>query len=175
MKSHIIRILEFSSKWIRIKIAVSSLMDEDELFQPTNNSIRIQCQHFHLALNLCRYYLEGQKTKKKKKERFRTLIRSQFHKFASANSELNVIQFRDIIIIFQQTQNGKYSNNSGMRGKKLSSDCASCHNGVNNFNYLVSLHYLFIYSCVRFLYLIITLLCVNGHVGIESKPACRGG
>lgn len=48
-----------------IKIAVSSLMDGDELFQPTNNSIRIRCQRFHLAVKLCRYYLEGPKKKKR--------------------------------------------------------------------------------------------------------------
>lgn len=46
--------------------------------------------------------------------------------------------------------------------------------GVNNFNYSVSVHYTFIYSCIHWLYLIITLLVINGHVGIESVPVCIG-
>lgn len=46
--------------------------------------------------------------------------------------------------------------------------------GVNNFNYSVSVHYSFIYSCIHCLYLIITLLVINGHVGMESIPVCIG-
>lgn len=45
----------------------------------------------------------------------------------------------------------------------------------NIFNYSVSLHYSFIYSCIHCLYLIITLLGINGHVGIESQPARSEG
>lgn len=142
-------ILSFSSKWIWIQIAASSLMDGDELFQPANNSIRIHCQHFHLALNqvLCRYYLEGQKQG--------DIGHWLDHKFINllTLNWTSLTQFRVVIFIFQHTRNGKCSNNSKGEGWRLS----SFHNGVNNFNYLVSLHYLFIYSCVRCLYLIITL------------------
>lgn len=40
--------------------------------------------------------------------------------------------------------------------------------GVNNFNYSVSVHYSFIYSYIRCLYLMITLLVINGHAGMDS-------
>lgn len=46
---------------------------------------------------------------------------------------------------------------------------------VNNFNYSVLVHYSFIYSCIHCLYLIITSLVINGHVGIESTLVCREG
>jgi len=53
--------------------------------------------------------------------------------------------------------------NSGLNGS-----------GVNNFNYLVSVHYSFIYSCIHCFYLIITLLLINGHEEIELIPVCNG-
>lgn len=40
--------------------------------------------------------------------------------------------------------------------------------GVNNFNYSVSVHYSFIYSYIHCLYLMITLLVINGHAGMDS-------
>lgn len=43
-------------------------------------------------------------------------------------------------------------------------------NGVNNFNYPVSVHQTFIYSCFQCRYLVITLLVIKGHAGMEAIP-----
>lgn len=48
------------------------------------------------------------------------------------------------------------------------------HSGVNNFNYSVLVHYLFIYSCIHCLYLIITLLIIKVRAGMESITVCNG-
>lgn len=83
-----------------------------------------------------------------------------------------VTQSRFNIFIFQFPVNERCSNNST---EKLPLDNVLKCSGVRNFNYSVSTHYLFIYSCIHCLYLIIALLSINSHVGILSKPACNEG